>query len=56
MKALDIFFSDLTPEAQQRVLDLYGYKTPADGNLDTDTIPLFSLTYYPSDAYCPFDD
>ena len=45
MDKLEIYFSDLTPEAQKRVLDLYGYQTPAEGNMDMDIVPLFSLEH-----------
>lgn len=40
---LEIFFSDLNPAAQQRVLDFYGYSDPKDGNFDLDIEPLCIL-------------
>jgi len=40
---LEIFFSDLNPAAQQRVLDFYGYSDPKDGNFDLDIEPLCVL-------------
>lgn len=50
MNELDIYFSDLTPEAQKRVLDLYGYRNPAEGNLDMDIVPLFILRHDEEDV------
>ena len=38
---VEIFFSDLTAEAQQRVLDAYGLKSPDEANWDT--FPVFTL-------------
>lgn len=38
---LEIYFRDLTPEAQQEVLKFYGYKKEADGNWEF--APLFVL-------------
>ena len=38
---LEIYFSDLTEEAQKEVLKFYGIETEAEANLDT--IPLFAL-------------
>jgi hypothetical protein len=38
---LEVFLSDLTPEAQRRVLRFLGFKTPEEGNLDV--FPLFTL-------------
>ena len=38
---LEIYFRDLTPKAQEQVLNFYGYKSEADGNWDC--IPLFIL-------------
>ena len=38
---LEIFLSDLTPEAQARVLRFLGIKTPEELNLDV--FPLFNL-------------
>lgn len=41
MDTVEIFFRDLTPEAQQAVLKLYGYNSPDEGNWDI--CPLFIL-------------
>lgn len=38
---LEIFLSDLTPEAQQRVIKFLGIKSAAEANLDV--FPLFIL-------------
>lgn len=43
MMYLEIFFSDLNPDAQQRLLEFYGYSDSKDGNLDLDIIPLCIL-------------
>jgi hypothetical protein len=40
-ETLTIMFDDLTSEAQREVLQFYGYKTAAEGNLDV--VPLFVL-------------
>ena len=41
MSQVDIYFSDLNPEAQQRVLSAAGYKDPKEGNWDV--LPLTQL-------------
>ena len=38
---LEIMLSDLNNEAQREVLDLYGYETAEESNLDI--VPLFVL-------------
>jgi hypothetical protein len=38
---LDIYFRDLTPECQKRILDFYGYKKESDGNWEFQ--PIFIL-------------
>ncbi len=43
MPTIDFFFSDLTPEAQQRLLDAQGLKDASEGNYDLDIIPIFVL-------------
>ncbi len=45
MATLPIYFSDLTEEAQKRVLEAQGLTTPAEGNYDLDIIPLFELDF-----------
>ena len=40
---LEIYYNDLTPEAQQRYLDFFQLDSAADGNLDIDIVPLFEL-------------
>lgn len=35
---LEIMFDDLTPEAQERVLEFYSLKTVEDGNFDISPI------------------
>lgn len=40
MKTLEIYFSDLTEEAQQRALEAAGITDPKEANWDMDTIPL----------------
>ncbi len=41
LETLTIMFDDLTSEARKEVLQFYGYKTAAEGNLDV--MPLFVL-------------
>lgn len=43
------YFSDLTPEAQQRYLRSQGLTCAAEGNLDLDIVPLFTVGYYEED-------
>ena len=40
---LEIYFNDLTPDAQKRYLEFFRLDSAADGNLDIDVIPLFQL-------------
>ena len=40
-KTVEIYFSDLTPEAQRRLLKGYGMKDPKEGNWDV--FPVFTL-------------
>lgn len=39
----DFYFSDLTPNAQERFLKAQGISEPKDGNFDLDLIPLFTI-------------
>ncbi len=41
MKTLEIYFRDLTPEAQEAALALLGIGSPQDANWDS--FPLFTL-------------
>ena len=41
--AIDFYFSDLTPEAQQRYLKAQGLSCAKDGNYDMDILPIFTL-------------
>jgi hypothetical protein len=40
---LNIYFNDLTPEAQHKVLNFYGLKSPSEGNFDLDISPIAVL-------------
>lgn len=40
-ETLTIMFDDLNSEAQNQVLEFYGYNSPEGGNLDV--VPLFVL-------------
>jgi|TARA_R100001143_G_C3291307_1_gene101367 hypothetical protein len=40
---LEIYFNDLTPEAQQRYLDFFQLESASGGNLDINIIPIFML-------------
>ena len=39
------YFSDLTPEAQQRFFDAHGLTCAADGNYDMDLVPIFTIEH-----------
>lgn len=41
--ANDFYFSDLTPDAQQRFLKAKGLSCAKDGNYDMDILPIFTL-------------
>lgn len=41
--AIDFYFSDLTPNAQQRFLQAQGLSCAKDGNYDLDILPIFTL-------------
>lgn len=41
--AIEFYFSDLTPEAQQRFLKAQGLSCAEDGNYDMDILPIFIL-------------
>ncbi len=45
MRELELFASDLTPEAQQRVAEFYGVKDMKD--LNYDVLPFATLYYSP---------
>ncbi len=45
MATISIYFSDLNEEAQKRVLEVQGLRTPAEGNYDLDIVPLFELDF-----------
>tara|TARA_Y100001951_G_C11215519_1_gene225556 strand:- start:40 stop:198 length:159 start_codon:yes stop_codon:yes gene_type:complete len=40
---LEIYFNDLSPEAQARYLEFFQLETAQDGNLDIDIVPIFEL-------------
>lgn len=42
---IPIYFSDLKEDAQKRLLEAQGLKTPSEGNYDLDIIPLFELDF-----------
>ncbi len=44
---VEIYFSDLTPEAQQRVLDAAGITDPKEANWDGDILPLAIISFEP---------
>lgn len=43
MKTVELFFDDLTEEAQQRVLEAAGMSSPAEGNWDV--MPLADIDF-----------
>lgn len=42
---IDFYFSDLTPDAQQRFLKAQGPSCAEDGNYDMDILPIFTLEH-----------
>lgn len=40
---VDFYYSDLTPEAQERFLKAQGIRDPKEGNFDLDLITLFTV-------------
>lgn len=40
MKEMEIFWSDLTPEAQKRALEAAGISDPKEANWDMDILPV----------------
>lgn len=45
MATIPIYFSDLKEDAQKRLLETQGLKTPSEGNYDLDIMPLFELDF-----------
>ena len=43
MNKAEFYFSDLTPEAQDRFLKAQGLSSAAEGNYDMDVIPIFTI-------------
>mgnify|MGYP005832515897 CR=1 FL=1 len=41
MENLEIYFSDLTEDAQRRYLEFFGIETPEEANVDV--VPIFEL-------------
>jgi hypothetical protein len=40
---MDLYFSDLTPDAQKRFLKFEGLKSAAEGNYDMDILPITTV-------------
>ena len=51
MNNVEFYFSDLTPEAQERFLKAQGLSSAAEGNYDMDIIPIFTVNVETEDAY-----
>ncbi len=49
MNEFEIYFSDLTPEAQERALEAAGIKDPKEANWDLNIVPIAIATFEPSD-------
>lgn len=49
MKSVDIYFNDLTPEAQDEVLKAASIKDPKERNWDINIIPLATLDFEDED-------
>ena len=47
MTTFELYFSDLTPNAQKRFLEFVGIETPEDGNFDF--FPIYVMERYPED-------
>lgn len=47
MATFELYFSDLTPDAQKRFLEFEGIETPEDGNYDV--FPIDIMERYPED-------
>lgn len=45
MATIPIYFSDLKEDAQKRLLEAQGLKTPSEGNYDLDIMSLFELDF-----------
>ena len=43
MAMFELYFSDLTEEAQERYLDAMGLMSPKEANLDADIVPVASI-------------
>lgn len=43
MLTFNIFFSDLSPEAQKELMDLLGISDPKEANWDMDIMPLATI-------------
>jgi hypothetical protein len=53
-EGLDIYFSDLTPEAQSKVLEFFKVNSPKEWNWDC--FALFTLYYEPPEGYTGEDN
>ena len=49
MKAFDIYFSDLTVDAQKRLMDAVGISSPSEENWDIDMCPIAIYEFESSD-------
>ena len=45
MKTFGIYFSDLTPDAQERFLAAQGLHSAAEGNYDMDMVPICEFEF-----------
>ena len=43
MSCFELFFSDLTEEAQERYMEALGIMCPEEANLDMDILPIVSF-------------
>lgn len=43
MNKAEFYYSDLTPDAQERFLKAHGLSSAAEGNYDLDIIPIFTI-------------
>ena len=54
MSVVEIYFSDLTEQGQNKILDAQGLNSPEEGNYDMDNVPIVVLEF--DDDLTEFDD
>ena len=49
MNTMEIYFSDLTPDAQARLLEAAGISNPKEANWDSDIVPIATVDFESDD-------